>query len=277
MDHAKLALGSVQFGLDYGISNIKGVTDELEVRDILKLAMSKGIDLIDTAFGYGNSEEVLGKIGISTFKIVTKFLPSTKEISIEDQIKVSFARLKVSQVYGLLAHRPLSLVDNPKIWDYLRKLKEEGIVMKIGFSLNSTEEIDLLIKNGFMPDIIQVPFNYLDRRFIPYMIQFKENGCEVHTRSTFLQGLFFIKPDKLNPFFDEIKPILRELQGDVNLSGRLLGYCIEQPFIDKVIIGVNNKEQFLQNINSIKNYPKILQTDVIVDSKILKPSNWPKS
>ena len=68
----KLALGTVQFGLDYGISNIGGQVSLEEARKVLKLAKEYDIDTLDTASGYGNSEKVLGKIGVNDFQIVTK-------------------------------------------------------------------------------------------------------------------------------------------------------------------------------------------------------------
>jgi aryl-alcohol dehydrogenase-like predicted oxidoreductase len=274
----KIGLGSVQFGLNYGISNYQGITGLAEVRNILVYAKTIGVELIDTAYGYGKSEEVLGQAGNDPFKIVTKFLPATPEITIEDQVKSSLKRLNVGSVYGLLAHRPLTVAENPKIWDYMKQLQQEKIVLKIGFSFNLPEEAEIILKTGFVPDLIQVPFNYLDNRFIPYMIHFKNKGCEIHSRSTFLQGLFFSEPDTLSYFFDEIKPLLRNLQMEgKNLSGMLLGYSLEQSFIDKVIVGVNNKDQLVQNINSIYNYHKLPKLGIKVNKEILSPSNWPKS
>ena len=274
---SKIGLGTVQFGLNYGISNNKGITEKAEVKNILNYSKSIGIELIDTAFSYGKSEEVLGQVGVDSFKVVTKFLPSTHELNIEDQINTSFKRLKVESVYGLLAHRPQNIAENPEIWDYLNQLKQNKIVLKIGFSFNTPEEVEFILKRGFVPDLIQVPFNYLDNRFMPYMIYYKNNDCEIHSRSTFLQGLFFSEPDTLGDFFDEIKPLLRNLRREgKNLSEMLLGYCLQQSFIDKVIIGVNDKEQLVENINSINNCLKLPELTISVKPEILSPSYWPK-
>ena len=56
----QLCLGTVQFGLPYGITNQTGQVPEKEVRSILALAASSGISLLDTAQAYGNAESVLG-------------------------------------------------------------------------------------------------------------------------------------------------------------------------------------------------------------------------
>ncbi len=274
----KLGLGTVQFGMEYGISNQGGITQPDEVKMILKYAAQSGIDLLDTAYGYGTSEQVLGKIGTKGFKIVSKFLPATSNTSIPTQVQLSLQRLKTDKLYGLLAHRPLDLLKHPQTWDYLQGLKIKSIVKKVGFSFNSVSEIDLILNRGFIPDLVQVPFNYFDSRFKPYMIELIKQGCEIHTRSAFLQGLFFIRPDKLNPFFDEIKPTLVSLQKLTNLQGRLLNYCLKQTFIDKVIVGVNTLEQLKQNIASLEKKDDLpLLFDQEINNNILSPSEWPKT
>jgi len=273
----KIGLGTVQFGLNYGISNEKGITDLEEVRNIISYAKDIGIDLIDTAYGYGKSEEVLGSAGVNSFKIVTKFLPATPEISIQQQINISLYRLNVQHLYGILAHRPLDVLNNSAIWNYLLKLKQDKIVGKIGFSFNTPEEADMVLGKGFIPDLIQVPFNYLDNRFQPCMIELKKGDCEIHVRSPFLQGLFFVNPINLSDFFEEVKPIIIQLQKHGNiLNGLLLKYCLEKSFIDKVIFGINNKEQLRLNIESIRTKESLPIHEYNIAHEILTPSNWPK-
>lgn len=274
----KIGLGSVQFGLNYGISNKQGKTNADEVRSILNYAKSVGIDLIDTASDYGKSEEVLGGIGVNDYKIVTKFLPASPNSSIKDQVINSFKKLGISYLYGLLAHRPQDIIQNPNIWDYLFKLKQDKLVQKIGFSFNTPEEVDLLISKGFIPELIQVPFNYLDNRFQPYMVELKKNGCEIHTRSPFLQGLFFVESEQLDGFFAEIKPVIKQLQTNASkLPGLLLKYCLQKPFIDKVIFGVNNKSQLVSNIESCSNSGNLIQENLQIKHELLTPSKWPKT
>lgn len=273
----KLGLGTVQFGLNYGISNKYGITSMKEVGRILEYSREIGINVIDTAFGYGMSEEVLGNFGVSDFKLVSKFVPATPEYSIREQIKLSFKRLKVGHLYGLLAHRPLDLLDKPEIWEFLESIKSSAKVKKIGFSFNSTEEIDMVLGKKYIPDLIQVPYNYLDHRFESYMIDLKNNGCEIHSRSAFLQGLFFMIPESLGNFFDEIKPTLENLQSNGRaLPGMLLKYCLQKPFIDKVILGVNNCKQLTENINSLRDTEQLTETPICTNNDILTPTKWPK-
>jgi aryl-alcohol dehydrogenase-like predicted oxidoreductase len=273
----KLALGTVQFGLDYGISNNNGVTSPAEVKEILNYAKAVGVNTIDTAYAYGSSEEILGSVGVDGFDIVTKFIAPTKELPINKQLSVSLNRLGLSSIYGLLAHRPNSVVENPELWEWLLGLKQKGLVKKIGFSFNSTSEAEEVLTKGFIPDIVQVPFNYIDQRFVPYMKLLKEKGCDIHTRSAFLQGLFFIPYSELPQFFSPIRNIIKALQNDKeNLSGKLLNYCVSQPFIDKVVFGVNTKEQLEQNIKNLTYNLNLEPISQSISDEILTPSMWPK-
>jgi aryl-alcohol dehydrogenase-like predicted oxidoreductase len=274
----KIGLGSVQFGIPYGVSNVDGQTTKEEVQTILELAIKKNIKLIDTASAYGEAEEVLGGCDLSHFNVVSKFMPSTEPGTLENQFELSLKRLNLKSLYAYLAHRPLDIIENPRQWDVLQKLKQEDKLKKIGFSLNTPFEIESLVSKGFMPDLVQVPYNYLDNRFKDVLIDLKQSGCEIHTRSSYLQGLFFMKTSNLNIFFDEVKPIIKSLQEDYNqlLSGVLLKYVLDLPFIDKVIIGIENSNQLQSNLNNIKIAESLKEEFFNISEAILMPSNWPK-
>lgn len=274
---SKIGLGTVQFGIPYGITNKRGQTPETEVALILNYAKEVGIDTLDTANAYGASEKVLGQNNIADFKIVSKFLRQHPNQNISDILNESLKNLNVSALYGYMAHRPMDVVQNPNLWDELNILKQNGTFQKIGFSFNEIFEIEEVLKIGFNPDIIQVPYNYLDHRFESYMKELKNQGCEIHTRSAFLQGLFFSDPKNLNVFFDDVKPVIQQLQKFGNaLPGMLLKHCADKPFIDKVIFGVNTLSQLKSNINNLSVTNTLpLKTQTINDS-ILIPSKWPK-
>ena len=274
--HEKLGLGTVQFGLNYGVANVKGQTSIDEVGKILAAAVDNNVNLIDTASAYGDSEEVLGQFDLRNFKVVSKFM-SFDDVSLEVLIKQSLHKLKIDRLYGYLAHRPLSLLKNER-WNELNDLKAKNLVEKIGFSLNEPSELEALLEKGYFPDIIQVPYNYFDHRFEEQMKILKSKGCEIHTRSTFLQGLFFVNPEKLNPFFNEIKPTLSELQQKYGSMEKLLiNYVLNKKFIDRVIIGVENNSQFLQNLNSFQESEELPEMNYNFSDDILMPMYWPKN
>ena len=149
----RIVLGSAQFGLPYGISNENGKTDEEEVFLILSEAVKLGITYLDTAPSYGNSEEVLGKVGLKNWNIVSK-LPSIPKLEgdirgwIFRSVASSLEKLKVPYLQGLMMHRPLDLLgtNGEKIYDSLLELKKQGLVKELGISVYSPEEIISIIR-----------------------------------------------------------------------------------------------------------------------------------
>lgn len=273
----KIGLGTVQFGIDYGISNQTGKTSAEEVKNILNIAHNLGLNLVDTAMAYGNAEEVIGSYDLGRFNVVSKFMPPDEYGSISTQLDDSLKKLQISELYGYLAHRPMNLIDNPNHWKELIKLKDEGKIKKIGFSLNTVGELELLMNKDFIPDIIQVPYNYFDRRFEKWMIILKEKGCEIHTRSTFLQGLFFMKTNQLGVFFDDVKPLIKKLQNENKfLAGALFAYVLKKDFIDRVVVGVQNSKQLTQNIIDIGHAEELEKLNVNIKEEILSPFLWKK-
>ena len=77
----KIALGTVQFGLNYGVANDAGQVTVEEVKKTLARATDFKISTLDTAAAYGNSEEVLGKVGVSNWDVITK-VPSVPKASL---------------------------------------------------------------------------------------------------------------------------------------------------------------------------------------------------
>ncbi|MBT4288059.1 MAG: aldo/keto reductase, partial [Deltaproteobacteria bacterium] len=155
----RLALGTAQFGLNYGIANQTGQISIKKGQEIINAAKKSGIDTLDTAILYGKSEDVLGNIGITNLKVITKLpeISQTKHIKshIKQLLKASFKRLKVDKVAGLLLHRPLQLLEPgyDKIYQVLKELRQEGLVEKIGYSIYSPTDLDVLW-DSFHPDIV---------------------------------------------------------------------------------------------------------------------------
>ena len=280
---SKVAIGTVQFGLDYGISNERGQTSDTEVSRILQIAQMNGINLLDTAHLYGESEAVLGAQELSSqFKIVSKFPEVTTVTGLQDYFQKSLNRLNQKSLYAYIAHRPNALMNKPHIWQGLLSLKEQGLVQKIGFSVYEPSEIESLKEAGFSPDLVQVPFSYIDQRFTEALVALHQTGCEIHTRSTFLQGLFFIKSENLQPFYDPIKPWMKKLElsfpKTADRAAALLNYCLSRPFIDKVVMGVNSSTQLEENLRTIRatSYEGLPSLETISNlDQVANPSLWP--
>lgn len=273
---SKIALGTVQFGTDYGVSNREGQTDAREVERILDTALEFGIDLIDTASAYGNAEQVLGRYDLSSFKVVSKFMPPPEGAAIAGQLGTTLSNLRVDSLYGYLAHRPDDLLENEERWQELVSLKYDGRVEKIGFSLDAPLQLKQLLSRDYMPDIVQVPYNFLDRRFYSSLNELKMLGCEIHARSVFLQGLLLMAPEETEEYFKPVKPTLIELQklGNQRPSA-LLDFVVSTHLIDRAVIGVENSEQLRQNLNGSGTRNLLPKLESEIPEEVLMPKMWP--
>lgn len=281
----KLVLGTVQFGVDYGINNPTGKVPLSEVCSILKTAQSEGIEILDTSSGYGESECVLGKAmkeSGTSFKIVSKYPRSDK--SVEETLLGSLANLGSDHLYGYLVHHFDFFIEKQSLYDEMRLLKEKGRIDKIGFSLYSVKELEFLIENKIAFDILQFPYNVFDRQFEPYMQQLVDMGVEIHTRSAFLQGLFFkdtnTLPQKLiplRPYLDELHAYCKEKE--LSIEQLALGYVIANPCVKGNLIGVDNCKQLINNISVSKKQLKrgdidYIKSISIKEKELLSPVNW---
>jgi aryl-alcohol dehydrogenase-like predicted oxidoreductase len=277
---SKLALGTAQFGLDYGINNTNGQVQVSDIQTILAFANSVGLDTLDTAFLYGNSEENLGQCDLENFKIVSK-LPPCEVGEIETTLEKSLRRLQQKNLYGYLFHHFSTYQKDEKTIDRLQALKAKGKVQKIGFSLYHPSELETLFDKNIDFDLVQVPYNLFDQRFDDYFPLLKSKGVEIHTRSAFLQGLFFKELNKIPPHFNSVLPQLNQLhQYEIDKAALCLNFVVANPNIDKVVIGVDGVEQLKMNVESLKELSKVqliraeLETLQVDNELIINPSLW---
>jgi aryl-alcohol dehydrogenase-like predicted oxidoreductase len=273
LNTSRLGLGTVQFGLPYGIANKTGQPDKSTVKSVLQVALENDISVLDTASAYGTAELVLGELGIEGFRVVSKYTPPESNISIEEQLHTTLRVLQHHKLYGYLSHRPQNLLKHPEQWDVLNEQKSQGFIDKIGYSLNEPSELESLLDAGMIPDLVQVPVNYLDQRFVPYFDQLKAYGTEIHARSAYLQGLFFLRdiPER----FVAVAEIIRDLQQSVkNLPAALLAHVLLHAHIDRVIIGVQHQSQLLDVISGLGDAERLTPTDLNISDDILMPSKW---
>ena len=273
----KIVLGTVQFGLQYGVNSV-GRPSEEAVKGILAEAAKGGITTLDTSSAYGNSEEILGECITPEehFKIVSKSPKGTTPVG--GMFNSSLKRLKVDKLYGYLLHHFEVYKNNPKAWDEFVALKESGKVQKIGFSLYTPEELQFILDHKSPFDLIQVPFNIFDKKFLPYMKELHEKGVEIHVRSTFLQGLFFKDREALP---EKLKPMMKYLlqldeyskKSGLSISEIAMNYNLQNPYIDGVLIGVDNVEQLKTNLTSVKDTPIDIEIEV-KEQELLNPVNW---
>jgi aryl-alcohol dehydrogenase-like predicted oxidoreductase len=279
----KLALGTVQFGLDYGISNKKGKVGKDIVQDIFNLAKKNNITTLDTATSYGDSEKVIGDITKAKnlkFNIITKFTPSDIQ---NNKIEISLENLKAESVFGILLHNSEELLTRKKtdLYNSLLEFKKNGLCKKIGCSVYSPNEA-LDISKNYNIDIFQIPSNLFDQRLFTNDIlqKIKSTGAEVHIRSVFLQGVVFIPFNRIPLHLNKLRPQLEKLQKDNNklTIAKALAPFVQNKLIDKIVIGccsVIELKQIISAYNIAKTLKIKLEDFEITDIDTIDPRNWP--
>ena len=282
----RLSIGTVQFGIDYGIANNQGQVSKMNVSKILEYSYKNGIRMIDTAFSYGNSEEIIGEVlsktGLS-FDIISK-VPKLGDIKIKEHYNKSLRRLRKSSIYGYMLHDINDLIRNIDVWNELEKIKAKGLVKKIGVSIYRPKELEFLLENIDF-DMVQLPYNILDQRFEKYFPVLNKKGIEIQVRSVFLQGLFFLDKIKIEKDFKPAKKTMEEIlelckEFKVPVNALCLCFVLIEPLVDKVVIGVDSVEQLNKNIESLSCIDKVngfyqsLKRLAIDDEAVLLPNNW---
>lgn len=284
----KLGIGTAQFGLPYGIANIDGQVTRSDARAMLQLATANGIDTLDTAISYGESETCLGVVGTTGFKLVTK-LPRVPDGCadvygwVQDQFTASLSRLGVSAVYGLLLHRPEQLfgIDGKTLYQTLQALKEAGLVQKVGVSVYAPGELEVLTPR-YRFDLVQAPFNLVDRRLhtTGWLQRLKDDGVEIHTRSSFLQGLLLMPQAAMPAYFSPWADLWNKWHDwltchNISAVQASLAFPLSFSEIDRVIVGAESVHQLTQIICAANSDVPDDLPDLQCDAEnLINPARW---
>lgn len=295
---SEMILGTVQLGLNYGIHNDIGKPSEEKTLEILDFAFHKGIDTIDTAISYGESEK---RIGIyianshNEFKICTKLPVHVDSEKINEYFENSRASMAVKQFDVYYLHRFEHCKDR-KIMEELVRLKKQKRILNIGISIYAPEELIYIIEHlsGIL-DVIQLPFNLFDNyRWLKdgLLGKAKRAGFRIYCRSVFLQGLIFINEMSDMARKKGIGTLLHSIHQIARMYGMRmdeLAVAFIQSFseIDKYLVGCETKEQLARNIelyHTTCSYRlpqeaiiKIVNLSKQIDINIIDPRMWSES
>lgn len=292
---SRVMLGTVQFGLDYGIAR-GGRPDYAACRDIVACALESGINCFDTAAAYGESEQVLGRI-ISELKVADQVLVISKcmptdgmDIAadqavefIEKSLKQSLENLQMKSLPVYLFHR-----DKDLPWmDVLHAMKEKGLIARAGISVDTSEGAEQAVKSGLV-EAIQLPHNLFDHRFSGKVFnRVLERKVPLFARSVFLQGLLLISEERIpNSLHDEVIPVRRKVEAlareaVIGMPELCLRYSLSFPAITSVLIGVDSVEQLRENAAMMQRGPldrgliqKIDECVPDFPDSIVRPGLW---
>ncbi|APW44183.1 aldo/keto reductase [Rhodoferax saidenbachensis] len=293
----RLGLGTVQWGMPYGITNRSGMATPETVVKLLARARQTGVGLLDTAWTYGDAERVLGEQGAlaNGFSIVTKtrplkgldLSPAESAKLVEEAFHDSLARLRGWAAYGLLVHHADDLLgpSGDALWVLMQKLRSQGLVEKIGCSLYDPQQF-FLLEQRYALELVQLPYNIYDQRYVTsgMAARTRSSGVEVHVRSAFLQGILLSEPARLPPHFAGVREHHAALWAQHEASGlsplqAALGFCLACPDIDKVIVGCEQPEQWEGILEAAQATvsPESLRSlgrFAIHDEAVINPSRW---
>lgn len=286
----RLALGTVQFGMAYGIANRTGQVQLPEIQKILTAARDAKIDTLDTAIGYGSAEENLGDAGVEGWNVVSKLpeIPgdgagggpgSWAKLQVADALR----RLRVRELYGVLFHRPRQLLEpqGREAHAALLDLKKSGVIQKVGISIYDPDDLAALLPL-YDFDLVQLPMNLFDDRIqrAGLLSQLKAAGTEIHVRSVFLQGLLLLSASELPARFHRWRKEWELLDQycasrKVSKISLCLGSVLRVSEVDRVLVGVETELQLKEIIEAARQVPDETYVPAgVLDRDLIDPRQW---
>jgi len=275
--------------MDYGVANTGGRVTRAALADILTTAARAGLDTLDTAIAYGQSEACLGAAGVDNWRVITK-LPRLPDPAPPDvrawvlaAVQGSLDRLQLPGLTAVLLHHPADLLGRhgPDLAWALAELKDRGLIRQAGLSMYAPTELEELLAMGVL-DVIQAPLSIVDRRLVlsGWLDRLQQMGVEVHVRSVFLQGLLLMPAEQRPASFqawqkmwDRWDQWLREQR--LSPLEACLRYVLGFDVIARVVIGVDSLAQLRQIIaacgGELPDVPDELRSD---DVDLINPSRW---
>jgi len=288
---SKLSLGTVQFGLDYGIANSSGQPTQDSVNQIIEYLYNNKVNCFDTAQAYGNSEEVLGKAikNKSQLHLISKLKSDIFISNAIENVEESLQNLNISSLYALLLHDSELLYKWSDEYDQIiQELKNRDKIKYFGVSIYTNEDFELAINNKEI-EFIQIPFNIFDQRAIRqgWLEKAKRYDKLIFIRSIFLQGLFFMDRSNLPKNLEQAKEPLNILDKyskklEMSLSELALNFVDSTATDSLLLFGCDNIEQAKENIvnyNQLKKLDTQIISDITksfkdVDDSIYNPTKW---
>lgn len=295
----QLCLGTVQFGMNYGICGQKKPSLE-EACDMLEYAVNNGVLRIDTAKQYGVAEDVVGyflknrSVNRNDIFLSTKLQPNILDgvephnyyLTIKKEIIEQLKRLNTEYVDAYLLHSA-RYVYNDEMLEALQRVKKEGYARMVGVSVYETDEAKTGIKSELV-DYLQMPYSIFDQRMQNegvFQEAIEVNNTIMDTRSAFVQGLILMNEDEVPPFLVKAKPIIRKLEEmsckyEISRITLALNYVKKTAGINNLVFGVDNIEQLKENICCFESdIDDEIMNDVAkefrnIEADIVMPSLW---
>lgn len=302
VDISIISLGTVQLGLNYGINNNNGKPDRRTAFDILNSAINEGINTLDTAAAYGDSEAVIGE-WLKTIPaekhpfIATKLkaldhssLANLRE-DVKRKVEESKENLGLSQLPLLMLHSCDEYIcDVENITKVFDELKSAGDIKFSGISAYAHHDYGIIANSGF--DAVQIPMNLFDWRQVDCggYKKLVESGMMIFVRSIYLQGLIFRDSAKLEDDMQFCRETLEKFEGFCEKFGMsriqlALSYAVSMPGITSLVLGSETAAQVADNASLMRSVTKLTDEQMEelhvafgnTSERVLNPNKWPNA
>ena len=292
----QLCLGTAQFGLPYGITNTAGQVAESEVRALLIEAAAADVSWLDTAQAYGEAEAVLGRTLTPGhgFRLISKLpaqshgaFTANDRLAWDEAFERSCVRLGEPRLDALLLHSAADL--RKPGGDYLREwllsLRERGLVRRLGVSIYGSADLDGV--SADLLDLVQIPLSLYDQRLLAdgTVARLRAQGCAVHARSLYLQGLLLSPTATWPAWVDrEAREHHSRLEHLAAARGSALlefalGFARAQQDLEAVVLGLCSRCELVQLLQAWHNPSPWVGSEwrhwSLDKSEILDPRRWP--
>ena len=292
-------LGTVQLGMDYGLGDHTKKPPREYAFFLLDRAIAQGVDTLDTASNYGESEAVIGA-WLQTVpakkqpRVITKIGPfdhsseQNLRADIRRQTEGTLSALRLDSADTLMVHMFEDYDKDPDVVrDEFCKMKREGLAREIGISAYSRHDYRKLAASGF--DSVQIPLNVFDWGQIESggMRALADAGISVYARSVFLQGLVFLTPKTLDPRMDFCLPYLTKFLGfceefDMSPAVLALSFVFSVPAVSTVVLGCQTVEQLDENCAVMARVRALSPAQMEklhaafhgIDPRVIDPGKW---
>ena len=290
---SEMSLGTVQLGMNYGIANNAGQPKEEQSFEMLRTALANGVCSLDTARAYGNSEDVLGRFltTVDEKPFITTKVPEfnadgDKEIEkfIIENVETSLSKLGVSKVNNIMLHNSYNLFHNAdKTAEVMGSLISRGYCDMVGASVYTAEDVHEVLKH---PEYTatQIPMSIFDQRLIVGGVveELRQRDFTVFVRSVFLQGVFFLDPEKITDpiLLEYAKPKILKLREYAETEGMsiaeiAISFMRDVPGITSLVLGADTPGQVLSNAKYF-DAPSISEKTTASIKDTFKDVNIPK-
>lgn len=299
IDFSRFQLGTVQLGMDYGLGDHTAKPTKEYAFSLLDLALSRGVNTLDTANNYGESQKVIGA-WLRTVPaekrpfLITKIGPfdhssdAALRADIRRQTEGCLRDLGVEKLDMLMVHNFEDYERSPEtVRETFLEMKKEGLIGMTGISAYSRHDYKQIAASRF--DAVQIPLNVFDwERIDDGGIQaMVDAGMMIFVRSVYLQGLVFLTPETLDPRMDFALPYLNKFidlckEFEMSPAVLALSFVLSLDGVSAAVLGVQTTEQMEQNCALIDSVRKLTPTQMNklheafrgIDPRVINPGCW---